>query len=172
MAKTPAQLKEEDLYTLDSRPAPRIYKNPKAQAQSIINLNRKRYENFDPYPNSIPINKENPGGSPDVTGPDRIYALYQHALDNNLDFARVLAHDREYFPNRTPNTLEFENERFDLTPGSSGGDHWRKATQKDLDDYAKNGDRFGEIKDGWRHISTGTRYGDDIFRLLEKENFK
>lgn len=172
MAKNPAQLLEEQRYTLNDKQPPKIYKNPKAQADAIINLNRKRYENFNPYPSRIPIDKTNPGGSPDVTGADRIYALYQHALDNNLDFARVLAHDREYYPDRTPNTIEFANERFDLWPGSSGGDHWKKATQKDLDDYAKNGDRFGEIKDGWKHISTGTRYGDDIFRLLEKENFK
>lgn len=134
--------------------------------------NRKRYENFDPYPNSIPIDPANPGGSPDVVGADRVYALFQHALDNNLDFARVFAHDRERFPDRTPNVLEFENDRYDLFNGSSGGDHWRRATPQELEDYKKNGDRFGEIKDGWRHISRGTRYGDDIFDLLSKGDFK
>ena len=139
----------------------------------IKNLpNRKRYENFDPYPNSTPINPQNPGGSPDVVGADRIYALFQHAIDNNLDFAKVLANDRERFPDRTPNVLEFENDRFDLFNGSSGGDHWKRATPKDIEDYQKNGDRFGEIKDGWRHISRGTRYGDDIFNLLLKGDFK
>lgn len=165
--KNPEELLEAQRITLNDPPAPKIYKNPKAQAAAIFNLNRKRYENFNPYPSRIPIDKANPGGSPDVTGADRIYALYQHALDNNLDFARVLAHDREYYPDRTPNTLEFANEKFDLFPGSSGGNHWKKVQEGENPDP-----RFGEVKDGWRHISTGTRYGDDIFRLLEKENFK
>lgn len=159
----------------DANDIVRIYKNPKDQAEALAletKLNRKKYENFNPYPTSTPIDPKNPGGSPDVVGADRIYALYQHALDNNLDFARVLYNDRQRYPERTPNTLEFENERFDLFNGNSGGDHWRRATPEDLENYKKYGDKYGEIKDGWKHISRGSNYGDDILRLLATENFK
>lgn len=152
------------------KPPSVVYKSPKAQSEALLNLGRKRYENFNPYPTSTPIDPDNPGGSPEVVGNDRIYALFQHALDNNLDFARVLANDRERYPDRTPNTLTFANDRFDLFPGSGGGDYWRKATPEDYELYKKTGDKFGEIKDGWRHISRGTRYGDNIFDLLAKEN--
>lgn len=130
-------------------------------------LGRKDYGDFTPYPNSIPINSKNPGGRPDVTGADRIYAMYQHALQNRLDFGKVLADDRRYFPDRTPNTLEFANDKFILSPGSTGGDHWRRVKPGENPDS-----RFGEIKDGWRHISAGTRYEDEIYDLLGKENFK
>ena len=146
-------------------PPYQVYKSPKAQSEALFNLGRKRYENFNPYPTSTPIDPNNPGGSPEVVGNDRIYALFQHALDNNLDFARVLYNDRERYPDRTPNTLVFANEKFELGKGHSGGDHWRKIQEGENPDP-----NYGEIKDGWRHISRGTNYGSDIYRLLAKEN--
>ena len=129
-------------------------------------LGRKSYEGFTPHDRET-------DGSKDITGPDRLYALYEYALKHDLDFGKVLAGDLESYPDRgIPKTLEFSNDKFELFPGRIGGDHWRKATKEDLEDYKKNGDRFGEIKDGWRHISTGTNYGSDIADLLAKENFK
>ena len=136
------------------------------RADRVLNqLGRKKYENFAPYPNSIPVNPQNPGGSPEITGADRIYALYDYATRKGLDFGKLLYDDRHYFPDRTPNTLEFSDAKFDLHPGNLGGDHWRKATPTDTGE-------FGELKDGWKHISTGTNYGTDIADWLGKENFK
>ncbi len=133
--------------------------------RTMNQFGRKKYENFKPYPNSVPVDPNNPGGSPEITGADRIYALYDYAMRNGIDFGKVLYDDRQYFPDRTPNTLEFSNAKFDLHSGNLGGDHWRKATPTDTGD-------FGELKDGWKHISTGTNYGTDIGDLLAKENFK
>jgi hypothetical protein len=132
----------------------------------VKNLGRKEYKGFSPSDRAT-------DGSKDITGSDRLYALYEYALKHDLDFGKVLAYDLESYPDRgIPKTLEFSNDKFELFPGRIGGDHWRKATPQDLEDYKKNGDRFGAIKDGWRHISTGTNYGNDIFQLLGKENFK
>lgn len=133
--------------------------------RTMSQLGRKRYENFYPHPNSVPVDPKNPGGSPEITGADRIYALYDYAMRKGLDFGKLLYDDREYFPDRTPNTLEFSNAKFDLLPGRIGGDHWEKATPTDTG-------KFGELKDGWKHISTGTNYGSDIADWLGKENFK
>ena len=119
-----------------------------------LKMGRKVYENFYPHPTSYPVPKDNPGGTPEITGSDRVYALYQYALDNNLDFGRLLANDRQNFPDRTPNTLEFADTKFELNPGSIGGKH------------------YGRNNNDWNEISTGTNYGNDIFELLAKENFK
>ena len=149
MAKTPDEL-ARDILTIENDRRDWLQKAPIVKGTP----QRKRYEKFNPYPTSIPIDPKNPGGSPDVVGADRVYALYQHALDNDLDFARVFAHDRERYPDRTPNVLEFENDKFELFPGSSGGDYFKK----------KNGN--------WEHVSRGTRYGENIFDLLGKGDFK
>lgn len=138
-----------------------VYKSP-AKWADAIKLNRKVYENFYPYPTSFPVDPNNPGGSPDVVGADRVYALYQHALDNNLDFGRVLANDRQFFPDRTPNVLEFKDNRFELEPGSLRGKHFGRG----------NGKMYDPKSTQWTEISTGTNYGKDIFDLLSKENFK
>lgn len=127
----------------------------KGRYQDTANkLGRKRYENFDPYPAGIPIDPNKVQGSPDITGADRLYALYQHAVENNQNPYNFLTDDRIYFPDRTPSVIEFENDKFELGKGS-GGDHYRKN---------KNGE--------WEHVSTGTQYGEDIFNLLGKENIK
>lgn len=151
----------------------KLYALLNGRADRTMNqFGRKKYENFTPHPNSIPVDPKNPGGTPEITGADRVYALYDYAMRKGLDFGKVLYDDRHYFPDRTPDVLEFSNQRFNLGKGHLGGDQWRKATPEDLENYKKNGDRFGEIKDGWKHISAGTNYGSDISDLLAKENFK
>ena len=89
-------------------------------------------------------------------GNDRIYALYQYALENPyLDFGRIISNDIYENREKYPSKIEFGNDLYEISESGGAYDHWRK-------------DKNGK----WEHVSLGSiaGLGNDLEKRLEEGN--